>query len=128
MQGRIVSRWLCPIPTFYSILTSPFPPLFWQIFSLRPIDIEFMRRLHEKVNLIPVIAKSDTLTDEEITTFKKRVLDDIAHHSIQIFHAPIYDNEDEETVAENAEIVVSMSFEEKEGKFGRVDGKWKVER
>jgi septin 7 len=32
-----------------------------------------MRRLHTKVNLIPVIAKADTLTDEEIAEFKKRV-------------------------------------------------------
>lgn len=41
--------------------------------SLRPIDIEFMRRLHTKVNLIPVIAKADTLTDDEIANFKARV-------------------------------------------------------
>ena len=41
--------------------------------SLKPLDIEVMRRLHTKVNLIPVIAKSDTLTDEEITSFKSRV-------------------------------------------------------
>lgn len=41
--------------------------------SLKQLDIEVMRRLHTKVNLIPVIAKSDTLTDEEITTFKRRV-------------------------------------------------------
>ena len=40
---------------------------------LKPIDIEFMRRLHTKVNLIPVIAKADTLTDEEVTLFKQRV-------------------------------------------------------
>jgi septin 7 len=32
-----------------------------------------MRRLHTKVNLIPVIAKSDTLTDDEIAAFKQRV-------------------------------------------------------
>lgn len=32
-----------------------------------------MRRLHTKVNLIPVIAKADTLTDEEILEFKERV-------------------------------------------------------
>lgn len=32
-----------------------------------------MRRLHARVNLIPVIAKSDTLTDDEIVAFKKRV-------------------------------------------------------
>jgi len=32
-----------------------------------------MRRLHTKVNLIPIIAKSDTLTDEEVAEFKQRV-------------------------------------------------------
>lgn len=41
--------------------------------SLKPLDIEVMRRLHTKVNLIPVIAKADTLTDEEIAQFKQRV-------------------------------------------------------
>ena len=66
-----------------------------------------MRRLHQKVNLIPVIAKSDTMTDEEIMLFKQRILGDIAHHNIEIFHAPLYDNEDEETLAENEEIAVS---------------------
>jgi len=43
------------------------------IFRLKPIDIEFMRRLHQKVNLIPVIAKADTLTEEEVSLFKQRV-------------------------------------------------------
>lgn len=32
-----------------------------------------MRQLHTKVNLIPIIAKSDTLTDEEVAEFKARV-------------------------------------------------------
>jgi septin family protein len=32
-----------------------------------------MRRLHTKVNLIPVIAKADTLTDDEVGS--DRVLD-----------------------------------------------------
>ena len=41
--------------------------------SLKPLDVEVMRKLHTKVNLIPVIAKADTLTDEEITAFKQRV-------------------------------------------------------
>ena len=56
--------------------------------SLKPIDIEFMRQLHTKVNLIPVIAKADTLTDEEIANFKARVRHDkhlfpysrVSHH------------------------------------------------
>ncbi|OAJ36579.1 hypothetical protein, variant [Batrachochytrium dendrobatidis JEL423] len=40
--------------------------------SLKPLDIEFMKRLAGRVNLIPVIAKSDTLTEEEIKAFKAR--------------------------------------------------------
>ena len=32
-----------------------------------------MSRLHTRVNLIPVIAKADTMTDEEIADFKTRV-------------------------------------------------------
>ena len=41
--------------------------------SLKALDVEFMKRLHKKVNLIPVIAKSDTMTHEEIAAFKERV-------------------------------------------------------
>ena len=32
-----------------------------------------MRRLHTKVNLIPIIAKADTMTEEEVAEFKERV-------------------------------------------------------
>jgi septin 7 len=78
--------------------------------SLRPIDIEFMSRLHTRVNLIPVIAKADTMTDEEIADFKTRVLSDIALHKIHIFQAPTYDNEDEESLAEAEEIAGKIPF------------------
>ncbi|EJU01009.1 septin AspB [Dacryopinax primogenitus] len=78
--------------------------------ALKPIDIEFMRRLHTRVNLIPIIAKADTMTDEEVTQFKARVLADIRYHNIQIFQAPTYENEDEETLAENEEIASRIPF------------------
>ncbi len=38
--------------------------------GLKPLDMEFMKQLHDKVNIIPVIAKADTLTEEEIAYFK----------------------------------------------------------
>lgn len=44
-----------------------FPP------RLRPLDLEFMRRLSKIVNVVPVIAKADTLTLEERAEFKQRV-------------------------------------------------------
>lgn len=41
--------------------------------GLKPLDIEFMQRLCDKVNIIPVIAKADTMTPEEVQLFKKQV-------------------------------------------------------
>ncbi|KAI0068424.1 Septin [Artomyces pyxidatus] len=78
--------------------------------ALKPLDIEFMRRLHTKVNLIPIIAKADTLTDDEVAEFKARILADIAYHNIHIFQAPTYENEDEETIAEAEEIASKIPF------------------
>ena len=43
-------------------------------FRLRPIDIKFMSLLHERVNIIPVIGKADTLTKNELSAMKKKVL------------------------------------------------------
>lgn len=42
--------------------------------SLKPLDIQFMLHLHDKVNIIPVIAKADTFTPEELAVFKKNVI------------------------------------------------------
>ncbi|RSH77811.1 uncharacterized protein EHS24_002871 [Apiotrichum porosum] len=78
--------------------------------ALKPIDIEFMKRLHTKVNLIPVIAKADTLTEEEVELFKRRVLADIEHHEINIFSPPMYDRDDDETAQENEEIIRKIPF------------------
>lgn len=43
------------------------------VYRLKPLDVEFMKRLHEKVNIIPLIAKADTLTPDECREFKKTV-------------------------------------------------------
>ena len=63
-SNRRVTRELVPYIKFPSIHTFA---------SLKPIDVEFMKQLHTKVNLIPIIAKADTLTDEEVAEFKARV-------------------------------------------------------
>lgn len=41
--------------------------------SLREIDIELMRRLSPRVNVIPVIGRADSLTPQELKDFKRRV-------------------------------------------------------
>ena len=42
---------------------------------LRQIDVQTMRKLHNKVNIVPLIAKADILTKEELRTMKNRVSD-----------------------------------------------------
>ncbi|KAF2363981.1 Septin-type guanine nucleotide-binding (G) domain [Trinorchestia longiramus] len=56
--------------------------------GLKSLDIEFMRRLHDKVNIIPVIAKADTLTPEECQHFKKQIINEIHQHKIKIYEFP----------------------------------------
>lgn len=41
--------------------------------TLKPLDIEVMKRLCSRVNLIPVIAKADTLSPADLAKFKQRV-------------------------------------------------------
>lgn len=78
--------------------------------SLRSLDIALMKEIHEKVNLIPVIAKSDTLTEEEIIDFKQRILEDIRYQGIKTFNPIEYDNDDEESFANTQSIMNKLPF------------------
>ena len=40
--------------------------------------------MHRKVNVVPVIAKADTLTTQEVKKLKERILADIEEHEIQV--------------------------------------------
>lgn len=40
---------------------------------MKPLDIEVMKRLSSRVNLIPVIAKADTLSPADLARYKTRV-------------------------------------------------------
>lgn len=64
--------------------------------GLKSLDIEFMKRLCDKVNIIPVIAKADTLTSDECSLFKKQVLNEIAQNKIKIYEFPDALEDDEE--------------------------------
>jgi len=63
--------------------------------GLKPLDVEFMQRLHEKVNIIPVIAKADTMTPDECAHFKKQILNEIAQHKIKIYEFPETEDDEE---------------------------------
>jgi len=61
--------------------------------ALKPIDIVVLKALSGIVNVVPVIAKSDSLTTEERLSFKKRIRDELAFNDIRLFP---YDAEDDE--------------------------------
>ena len=79
--------------------------------GLRELDIELMRRLSPRANVIPVIGKADSLTPAELAESKKLVMEDIEHYRIPVYNFP-YDIEedDEDTVEENAELRGLMPF------------------
>jgi len=64
--------------------------------SLRPIDRDFLHHLQHKVNIIPVIAKADTLLKSELTALKKQLLSDIDKHGVQLYDFPEGDPEQDE--------------------------------
>lgn len=69
--------------------------------GLKPLDVEFMQRLHDKVNIIPIISKADTMVPEEIAYFKKQILNEIAQHKIKIYDFPDFVNEEDLKVHKN---------------------------
>ncbi|KAF4565501.1 hypothetical protein EYR40_002424 [Pleurotus pulmonarius] len=71
--------------------------------TLKPLDIEIMKRLGTRVNLIPVIAKADTLTQNDLFLFKQRIREVIAAQGIRIYTPPL-DNDDAQSV-EHARIL-----------------------
>ncbi|XP_067325268.1 neuronal-specific septin-3 isoform X2 [Anolis sagrei] len=77
--------------------------------SLRPLDMEFMKHLSKVVNIIPVIAKADTMTLEEKIEFKQRVRKELEVNGIEFYPQKEFD-EDLEDKTENDKIRESMPF------------------
>ena len=73
--------------------------------SLKPIDIVVLKKLSDVVNVVPVIAKADSLTLEERQAFKERIKEEFAFHNLKMYP---YDNEefDDEERAHNTQIKV----------------------
>ncbi|CAG8807286.1 20123_t:CDS:2, partial [Dentiscutata erythropus] len=53
--------------------------------ALKPIDIVVLKKLSEVVNVVPVIAKSDSLTMEERVAFKRRIKSELGFHNIKLY-------------------------------------------
>ncbi|KAJ3022580.1 hypothetical protein HKX48_005766 [Thoreauomyces humboldtii] len=77
--------------------------------TLKPLDIEVMKQLGSRVNLIPVVAKADTITPADLAVFKDRIRDCLATHNIAIYNPPVQ-SDDEESTRRNQSILSAMPF------------------
>uniref|UniRef100_A0A8C1DCI7 Zgc:63587 n=1 Tax=Cyprinus carpio carpio TaxID=630221 RepID=A0A8C1DCI7_CYPCA len=73
--------------------------------GLKPLDVEFMKAIHSKVNIVPVIAKADTLTLRERDRLKRRILDEISEHGIRIYQLPDADSDEDEEFKEQTRVL-----------------------
>jgi septin 2 len=64
--------------------------------GLRPVDIKFMHLLHERVNIVPVIGKADTLTKKELDVLKAKILEEIRSNRIKIYDFPDCDDDEDD--------------------------------
>uniref|UniRef100_A0A3B4V514 Septin n=1 Tax=Seriola dumerili TaxID=41447 RepID=A0A3B4V514_SERDU len=64
--------------------------------GLRPLDVECMRALHEKVNIVPILAKADSLTEAEVCRKKMKIREDIRQFGINIYQFPECDSDEDE--------------------------------
>merc|ERR1712241_292634 len=81
--------------------------------GLKPLDVEFMKRLHDKVNVIPVIAKADTMTPEEVAHFKRQIMNQIVQAKIRIYEFPDEDVLANGETPSNKEIEANRKIKER---------------
>ncbi|XP_065709089.2 septin-4 isoform X1 [Patagioenas fasciata] len=79
--------------------------------GLRPLDVEFMRALHQRVNIVPVLAKADTLTPSEVERMKNKIREEVDQYGIRIYQFPECDSdEDEEFKLQDQALKESIPF------------------
>jgi len=64
--------------------------------GLKSIDLVCMKKLDEKVNIIPIIAKADTISKTELQKFKSKIVAELQNNGVQIYEFPV----DDESVTE----------------------------
>jgi len=78
--------------------------------GLKPLDIEFMKQLHDKINIIPVIGKADTMTPEEVASFKTVIMEQIAAAKIKVYEFPEVEDGEEAERKENRRMKERVPF------------------
>jgi septin family protein len=64
--------------------------------SIKPIDLMIMKKIDQRVNIVPIIAKADTIAKNELSKFKQNIMRDLISNQVKIYQFPI----DDDTVVE----------------------------
>lgn len=64
--------------------------------GLKSIDLVCMKKLDTKVNIIPIIAKADTISKTELQRFKSKIMQELQSNGVEIYQFPV----DDESVSE----------------------------
>ncbi|CAG9864180.1 unnamed protein product [Phyllotreta striolata] len=64
--------------------------------GLKSIDLVCMKQLDQKVNIIPIIAKADTISKTELQKFKSKIIAELQNNGVSIYEFPV----DDESVSE----------------------------
>nr|XP_023511335.1 septin-14 isoform X2 [Equus caballus] len=59
--------------------------------SLKSLDLLTLKNIDTKVNIIPLIAKADTLSKSDLQKFKFKIMNELVSHGIQIYQFPTDD-------------------------------------
>ncbi|KAL6941270.1 hypothetical protein ACO0RG_002397 [Hanseniaspora osmophila] len=78
--------------------------------SLKPLDLEFCSKISSKCNLVPIIAKSDTMSYDEVNFFKKTISKQFADEQIEIFQPEIHNTDDDETIMYTKQLIGKFPF------------------
>ncbi|KAH6933689.1 hypothetical protein HPB50_017647 [Hyalomma asiaticum] len=79
--------------------------------GLKPLDIQFMKMLHNKVNIVPVIAKADALTKKEVMNLKRRIMHEIHENGIRLYPLPDCDSDEDEEYKEQVKQLKEVTQE-----------------
>ncbi|KAF9194747.1 hypothetical protein BGZ51_007976 [Haplosporangium sp. Z 767] len=58
---------------------------YFVLYELKPVDILYMKLIHERVNLVPILTKADTLSSKELWVLKKRMIRQLKLNGIQFY-------------------------------------------
>eukprot|EP00732_Lithocolla_globosa_P005701 Lithocolla_globosa_v1_NODE_6093_length_1137_cov_69.668207.p1 type:complete len:361 gc:universal NODE_6093_length_1137_cov_69.668207:1-1083(+) len=78
--------------------------------GIKEIDRKFIQQLGKRVDIILVIAKSDTLTKNEMALRKKQILAQVKKYDLSVYQFPTFPDDEPEVIEEAKELREKMPF------------------